>query len=227
MVAEEPFFSFVITYSGHGPYTEELKDISDGHLEEARLKVAESGIEASEEDMSEYTYAIAHAMETDEFIGNLMTRLENDGLLEDTVLVFFSDHFGKYMTNHEFVMELKGVENKDFLCNTPYFIYHKGTEAKQIETISSTTDIAPTVANLFGLDVAYEYYLGVDVFSEEEHYVVLPGNSWYDGETYYTLNYNGEMTEDITRKNKEISQKTKFSEYILKSDYFAKKKVKQ
>lgn len=221
MVAEEPFFSFIITYSGHGPYTEELKDISDGHLEEARLKVAENSVEASKEDLDEYTYAIAHAMETDEFIGNLMTKLESNELLEDTVLVFFSDHFGKYMTNHEFVMDLKGVENKDFLCNTPYFIYHKGAEAKQIETISSTTDIAPTIANLFGLDVLYEYYLGVDVFSEEEHYVVFPGNSWYDGAIYYTLNYDGKITEEITRTNKDISQKMKFSEYILKSDYFS------
>ena len=43
----------------------------------------------SKEDWEEYTYAISHAMETDQFVGSLVERLETDNLLEDTVLVFF------------------------------------------------------------------------------------------------------------------------------------------
>lgn len=221
MVTEEPFFSFVITYSGHGPYTEEMHEISDAHIEAARTLVSESSIEASGSDLEEYTYAIAHAMETDAFVGSLIQQLETDGLMEDTVLIFFTDHYGKYMTNHQLVMDLKGVRNADFLCNTPFFIYHAGIERETVETISSTVDIAPTVANLFGLDVDYEYYTGVDIFSDEEHYVIFSGNSWYDGEIYYTLNYEGEVTEGIQNRNQEISQKMKYSEYMLKCDYFS------
>ena len=220
MVAEKPFFSFVITYSGHGPYTEEMHDISDAHIDVARALVTEKQVEASESDLKEYTYAIAHAMETDAFIGSLMQQLKADELLEDTVLIFFTDHYGKYMTNHQLVMDFKGVQNADFLCNTPFFIYDAETEGKTVETISSTVDIAPTVANLFGLDVDYEYYTGVDVFSETEHYVIFPGNSWYDGEIYYTLNYEGEITEEIQTRNQEILEKMKYSEYTLKCDYF-------
>ena len=125
------------------------------------------------------------------------------------------------MTNHELLMEIKGAESADFLCNTPFFIYHAGTEARVVETVSSTMDIAPTIANLFGLDVEYQYYTGVDIFSNEEHYVIFPGNSWYDGEIYYSINYDGEMTEKINSRNQEISRKMKMSEYTLKSDYFS------
>ena len=35
IVAQEPFFSFVITFSGHGPYTEEMGTISEPHLQRA------------------------------------------------------------------------------------------------------------------------------------------------------------------------------------------------
>ena len=221
MVANEPFLSFVITYSGHGPYTDEMHDISDMHINKARELVSQNAIDASESDVIEYTYAIAHAMETDAFIGSLYKQLKTDELLEDTVLVFFTDHYGKYMTNHEWVMELKGAKNADLLSNTPFFIYHEGTEAKKVETISSTIDILPTVANMFGLDVEYEYYMGEDVFSDGEHYVVFAGNCWYDGEIYYSPHYEGEMTKEITERNRKNSLIFKMSEYILKSDYYA------
>lgn len=150
-----------------------------------------------------------------------MERLEADGILEDTVLVFFTDHYGKYMTNHEFVKEMKGVENTDMLCETPFFIYHSGTDAQVVETISSTVDILPTLANMFGLKTDYRYYTGVDVFSNEEHYVVFQGNNWYDGEIYFSMNYEGDLTDEIKTRNQEIVQMMKRSEYILKSDYFS------
>ena len=221
MVANSPFFSFVITYSGHGPYTEEMHDISDAHIEAAREIVSKNPIKAKKSDVEEYCYAIAHAMETDTFIGNLIEQLETDGILEDTVLVFFTDHYGKYMTNHELIMELKEAENADFLTQTPFFIYHSETEAREVDTISSTIDIAPTVANMFGLDVEYEYYTGVDIFSSKDTYVMFPGNSWYDGTTYYSPNYEGEITEEIRSRNREISQRMKMSEYTLRSNYFS------
>lgn len=221
MVQDTPFFSFIITYSGHGPYSEEMQVISETHIDLAKTLVKEAGIEADASDLEEYTYAIAHAMETDAFIGELMQQLETDGLLEDTVLIFFTDHYGKYMTNHDFIKELKQVENSDFIYNTPFFIYSKGAEPKTIDTVTSSVDIAPTVANLFQLDTDYKYYLGVDAFSDADHYVIFPGNNWYDGETYYSAHYQGEMTEMIASRNQEIIDKIKYSGYILKSDYFS------
>lgn len=221
MTDSEPFFSFVITYSGHGPYGAEHTVISSSHIEKAREAVGENFLGASEEDWEEYTYAISHAMETDEYIGSLVERLEADGMLEDTVLVFYTDHYGKYMTNHHLLKEMKGVDNSDMLCETPFFIYHSGTDAEVVETISSTVDILPTLANMFGLQTDYRYYAGVDIFSDTEHYVVFQGNNWYDGETYFSIDYEGELTDEIKARNQAITQLMKRSEYILKSDYFS------
>ena len=70
-----------------------LVHISDMHINKARELVSQNAIDASESDVIEYTYAIAHAMETDAFIGSLYKQLKTDELLEDTVLVFFTDHY--------------------------------------------------------------------------------------------------------------------------------------
>ena len=221
MTASEPFFSFIITYSGHGPYTDYFKEISDPHMERAKQMAAKHPVQASPEDYQEYVYSIAHVMETDAFIGELVDALNESGLMEDTVLIFFTDHYGKYLTNNDLIMQLKNQYTKDMLCNTPFFIYHSGTEAQTVETLSSTLDILPTIANMFNLDVNYTYYTGVDVFSEkDDHYIIFPGNNWYDGEIYYTPTYSGELTKEIMERNREIATRVKYSEYMLKSNYF-------
>lgn len=227
MTASEPFFSFIITYSGHGPYNESMGTISESHLELAKQKVAKNPVQGSADDISQYTYAIAHAMETDAFVANLMQKLTEEGLLEDTVLIFFTDHYGKYVTNHDFLLNLKGVSTKDMLCQTPFFIYHSGTEAQTVETLSSTMDLLPTIANMFALDVNYTYFAGVDIFSTPDNYVIFPGNNWYDGNIYYTPDYTGELTKEIAERNKEVAKRIQHSEYVLKCNYFdylAKKK---
>ena len=69
MAAGDSFYTFIITYSGHGPYTEEMGNIAAPHLEDARKAVEKSGVKSTPENMEEYTRAVAHAMETDQFIG--------------------------------------------------------------------------------------------------------------------------------------------------------------
>ncbi|MGM9639988.1 MAG: LTA synthase family protein [Faecousia sp.] len=221
MTAGDPFFSFIITFSGHGPYTDHMRDISDAHLEQARAAVDPSAVPATGSDLEEYIHAIAHAMETDAFVGELMDRLEQDGHLEDTVLIFFTDHYGKYMTNTQLLMDLKDVDNTDLLCNTPFFIYSADTEARTVTKFTSTMDIAPTVANLFDLDVNYAYYIGDDIFGDGGGYVIFKGNNWYDGEIYYTPNYTGELTEEIQTRNAEISRRVNAAWDTLRSNYFA------
>jgi phosphoglycerol transferase MdoB-like AlkP superfamily enzyme len=74
---EKPFFLFHYHFSGHGPY-DMSASASKAHLSEAKaLAPGES---------ENYVHAVAHAMETDRFIGALVEKLESDGLMDDTVL---------------------------------------------------------------------------------------------------------------------------------------------
>ena len=220
MTEGDPFFTFILTYSGHGPYTEELAEISDRHLEAAKAAIAKSDVPAEALADPEYTLAIAHAMETDEFIGNLVAELESSGLDENTALVFFTDHYGKYMTDTDLVMKLKGAANMDLICRTPFFIYSPKLEAQKVTRVTSTADIAPTVANLFGLDVNYAWYPGCDAFGNNEtfdSYGIADkpcGTAVFRSGAYYDGIYHSIPSADSTRWL-DIAWK------LMKCNYFA------
>lgn len=221
MVAPEHYFDFILTYSGHGPYTEEMDNICQGHWEDVSRTVDPGTIPAQGADLDEYRRAVAHAMETDAFIGQLVEQIESDGTLDNTVLIFFTDHYCKYMTNTQLVMDLKGAENMDMLNRTPFFIYSKGTPAQTVSKVTSSMDIAPTIANLFDLDVNYAYYTGDDAFGDGGGYVIFKNMNWYDGETYYTADYSGEITDEIRQRTQEAKTWVQMSWDTLKCNYFA------
>lgn len=221
MVAPEHYFDFILTYSGHGPYTEEMDNICQGHWEDVSRTVDPGTIPAQGADLDEYRRAVAHAMETDAFIGQLVEQMESDGTLDNTVLIFFTDHYCKYMTNTQLVMDLKGAENMDMLNRTPFFIYSKGTPAQTVSKVTFSMDIAPTIANLFDLDVNYAYYTGDDAFGDGGGYVIFKNMNWYDGETYYTADYSGEITDEIRQRTQEAKTRVQMSWDTLKCNYFA------
>lgn len=114
------------------------------------------------------------------------------------------------------------VENMDFTD-----VFTEAVEAKQVAAqnkLTSTMDIAPTIANLFDLDVNYAYYTGDDIFSDGG-YVIFRGLNWYDGDIYYTPDYDGEMTDDvytyIYARNTEVSTRINASWDTFRSNYFA------
>jgi len=221
MVSDDPFFSFIITYSGHGPYTDDMSNISDPHLAAAKKAVAASGMTGSDDNMEQYTLAVAHAMETDQFVGELMDQLEEDDLLEDTVVLFYADHYGKYMTDEAFLMKAKGIEgHAEKLYNTPCFMVGGELEKETVDKYCSSLDLVPTIVNMFGLPANRAYYVGDDIFGKEGGVVILPNNNWYDGETYYSSKYSGELTEEIQETCSEVKEKSDASMDTLRSNYF-------
>ena len=225
-VPEGPFFSYIITYSGHGPYTEEMGNISAPHWEAAQAAVAQSGVESTPANLEEYTHAVAHAMETDQFIGELVAQLEADGRLEDTVLLFYTDHYGKYLTDKEFLYQLKGVSaDSPELYRTPCFFYAKGQQSQTVEKYVAPVDLAPTIVNLFGLDTDTRYYMGDDMFGDQGGVVLFPDGGWYDGETYYTSDYQGEVTQEMWDTSAMARRREEASFNTLRADYFARREI--
>ena len=160
IVSDEPFFSFIITYSGHGPYTEEQDTISAPHLARARAVIDYSTVPyTTEAQKEEYTRAVAQAMETDAFIGGLRERLEADGHAEDTVLVLFTDHYCKYFSDVELISAIKGETDRNMLSNVPFVIWTEGITPQVSEKYVSTMDIAPTIVDLFSLNANLRYYI--------------------------------------------------------------------
>jgi phosphoglycerol transferase MdoB-like AlkP superfamily enzyme len=210
IVRETPFFSFLITYSGHGPYSE-TNPIFQAHAEKARS--------ASKSNEGNYVYAVGHAMETDAFVKALLDRLEEDGTLDNTVLVFYADHYNYYMMDDDQNMDLKGVDNLNLLQHTDFFIYSKDIKGQTIEKVTSSLDILPTISNLFDLDAKDAVFIGNDVFSDKGGYVFFNDGAWVDREGYWSSKQP--VTEKSRLRTEEISTAFQMSNLILKSDYFA------
>ena len=218
---DKPFFSYIITYSGHGPYTEKRQAIAENHLEMAEQIAIDSGVTCEDEDTwNQYVRIIAHVRECDNMIGQLIENMTADGTIHNTAIVFFGDHYSKYLTDVDFIMERKGVDNMYSICNTPFFIYSEKLEPKTVEKVTRSIDMLPTVANLCNLDYNPRYILGADAFGDEGGFVAFKDYSWIDSEMLWTPEYEGEETEHIKERNKEVREFLNTSWDTVRSNYF-------
>lgn len=221
IVSDEPFFSFIITYSGHGPYTEEQDTISAPHLARARAVIDYSTVPyTTEAQKEEYTRAVAQAMETDAFIGGLRERLEADGHAEDTVLMLFTDHYCKYFSDTELIEAIKGTGDHNLLSNVPFVIWTEGITPQVSEKYVSTMDIAPTIVDLFSLDADLRYYIGNDMFGPDGGVVYFRNYAWYDGKTYDTGN-DASTNPAVLAMREQVREQIDISQDTFRYDYFA------
>lgn len=215
------YFSYIITYSGHGPYDNPESEIAAPHMAEALAAAKKSGILAKTEDTwNQFVIAIAHAMETDALIGSLVEQMRTDGTLENTDLILFGDHYCKYLTDTEFVMELKGAHNENTLCKTPMMIYSQKLAAENVERIGSSIDLLPTIANLYGLEYNPRYVLGRDLFGDEEGIVCFRDYAWIDENRYWEPGMEDPLSEKEEEQVQKVRQLLTVSWNTVKCNYF-------
>lgn len=213
MVAKKPFFSFVITYSTHVPYT----------FDDAKLSLAkENHPELIDPAMDkEKNNCLILAADTDDFFRQLLDRLEADGLLEDTVILAFTDHYAYGFSDQQ---KLEEYKNHEILYRVPAFIYAKGLEAKAVEKPMMTIDWLPTLANLFDLNRDGKY-LGNDILDPNYDGFAYFGNAaWLDNKMYYVPSDeepNAEDREHIQEQNKRVQQSFRINDIVITGDYFA------
>jgi phosphoglycerol transferase MdoB-like AlkP superfamily enzyme len=159
-------------------------------------------------------------METDRFIGDLMAKLEETGLAEDTVVVFYADHYNYYMMDDALNMQIKGVDNMNMLQHTDFFLWSKDLEAGQVDKVTSTLDVLPTLANLFSLDTTGAFLPGHDGLGDQGGYVFFNDGSWYDGETYWA---SGSGEEGDPEKSAQINRIMTLNNNLLAGDYYGQR----
>ena len=175
---------------------------------------------ATEAQKEEYTHAVAHAMETDAFIGGLRERLEADDHAGDTVLMIFTDHYCKYFSDAEFISAIKGETDRNMLSNVPLMIWTEGIVPQVSEKYVSTMDIAPTIVDLFSLDADLRYYIGNDIFGPDGGVVYFRDYAWYDGKTYDTG--SGDATDpSVLAMRRQVREQVDVSQDTFRYDYFA------
>lgn len=114
-------------------------------------KKAPSMISAHERDQRiRNTYAMVDLI--DQGVGKILEALRETGELDNTVILFLSDH-GELMGDHG--LWLKGPFFYDGLVNTPLIVRAPGRAAGETDVLASSIDVYPTCCELLGLPVPY------------------------------------------------------------------------
>lgn len=214
----EPFVHYIITYTPHTPYN---TLVGKGlYLAEEKYGVGAAPVLSEEETVRLY------ASETDKMIELLMKALEDNGLIDNTVIVAYADHYLYTLGDKTILDKYKNTSN-NLINETPFFIWSNGMDKKVFNKVNSQVDILPTVLNLFGIKYEEEHFLGKDILDPNYNgYVFFSDYSWYDGNVYVEDGeaVSGTVKDEsyILQMNMYINELIKKNDLILKYDYFRK-----
>ncbi len=217
-IQDDPFYSFILTVTPHGPHDKYRDELAYYYniLDQDPNYVNES---------LEFKTITAAQMNFDEGLGILLDDLEAKGLMDETVIVMYSDHKNY---SSQYITEEK-TPNSDIpfeIEKVPYLIYAPGLETGENQMLTSHYDIAPTILDLFGISSYKDFYYGQSIFLEEreDRPIILSYSSWIT-ETYrvqFGEVVLGELDDEVflNEKNK-IYNTIQFYEKIFFSDYFS------
>ena len=222
-INEDHFFTHYVTSSMHFPY-DEYSELGDKYLDEINRVHPDYPIMVKR--------YLSKSMEFDRGMEYLLNALKEAGKLENTLIYFFADHHPLYtpFVYFETYINEPGLDrtvglNED---RTPFVLYCAGMEeGVKVDTLNSTFDIVPTVANLCNLSYDPRLYVGTDIFSDQEKIAIFTNGDWATEKGIY-YNSTGrfdakdpsadsQYVESITKKVEDLF---KISSMIYRSDYF-------
>ena len=158
-----------------------------------------------------------------------MDRLSDAGILDDTVIVLFGDHY-PYGLKDTTINQVLDYDLDDYEREkTPLVIYNSEIEHEEIDKYTSYVNLTPTIANLFNLEYDPRLYMGYDVFGDNYWDIVtFADGSWKNDLVYYNaatseITYyeeNSYTIDEIRAINESITNKMQISSLIIENDYY-------
>ncbi|MDD6878858.1 MAG: LTA synthase family protein [bacterium] len=167
----------------------------------------------------------------DKCLGEFFDSLEENGMLDNTVIVLYGDHDARlpledYQKFYNYDIETDGIldetsenykvfDNYSYELNrkVPLIIWSKNAEPKKVSYVMGMYDVMPTLGNMFGFK--NEYALGHDIFNiKNDNIVVYPTGNWLTEKVYY----NSQKSEYLVLKGSIISE-----EYIEENNKYSDK----
>ncbi len=194
---KQPFYTFLITLTSHAPFDlpQQYCDLNlDPGLQESKL--------------GGYFQSIHY---TDRQIGAFIEKLDQDGLLDNTVIVLYGDHTGVHKFYDDEIIQLKNPESwwMEGHSQIPLIIYSKGMTGGEVKATGGHIDVLPTLAYLMGVeDKEYEgTAMGRNLLNTKRDFVVLSS-----GEVVGTFSSDEEREKALHGVG--------IADEIIRSDYF-------
>lgn len=198
-VMQQPFYTFMITLTSHGPFDlpKKYRELTlDKNLDKTKL--------------GGFFQSIHY---TDKQIGALISKLDSDGILDNTIIAIYGDHEGVHKFYQGEISSIKPQEDWWLKNNrqVPFIIFQNKFQGQKIKTIGGQIDILPTIAYLMGINEnSYiDTAMGRNLLKTDKSFVVLD-----------TMEFISDIN---SKKEKEFFLRgIQLSDKIISSNYFLK-----
>jgi len=228
---DAPYYGTLITLTNHTPW-KDAKLYSNYKVTKTVNIDGETITRDYLEDkvMGRYLKSVNYM---DKAIGQFIDEMDENGLLENTVIVIYGDHDARiskkqydYMYNYDPIKDTILTEDDEgyiefndydyeLIRKVPLIIWTKDKKiVKEINTPMGMIDVLPTLGNMLGVYSSYSLGKDIMVTSKEEAIVTFKDASYLTSTIYYSAK-NGEA---YTIENSIISD-----DYISKRNEYANK----
>jgi lipoteichoic acid synthase len=178
---KSPFYALTITLSSHHPFK---LPYSNQELDVGTLQGT---------IMGNYLQATHYV---DSAVGALIADLKEQGLWDDTILVFYGDHdnsvYDWKLYEQLFEKPVSEIDKDRIVRKVPFIIHLPHNEnAGVMDKAVGQIDTTPTVMHLLGIPMENRYLMGVSMLSEAPKSVVFRNGGFTDGKVYFVPNSDG------------------------------------
>jgi len=176
----------------------------------------------------------------DEAIGELIEKLDSEGLLDNTVIIIYGDHdnkqkrkeYNRFYNYNYLTDDLYDKDDPEYIDvdeyfyeinrSVPFIIWSKDLASGGLNNLSGTyekvmgmIDVQPTLGNMLGF--YNKYALGHDIFSIDENVVVFPSSNWITDKIYYNSakGSSRQLKLNVDIPDDYISKNNEYAEQIL------------
>lgn len=216
---EEKFVAYYMSISGHLEYNFYGNSMANKN----------KALVADTEYSDKIKAYIACQIELDKALEELINKLKEKDILDDTVIVLSADHYPYGLTNND-INSVTPLEDAKFDIHKNNLIIWSNTMKKniKIDKIAESLDILPTILNLFGINYDSRLLIGKDILSDTDGLVILNDRSWitkygkYNASTQkFTSLTEEEIPENYVNKiNEIVANKFVISKNILDTNYY-------
>ncbi len=218
--SDKPFLAYYMTVSGHFGYSWE------GNAMSYKNKKAVSNLQGATETAKAY---VATQVELDKALERLLNELEKAGKLDNTVIVLLADHY-------PYNLDLKSVNSissyqRDSVVEVNHnnlILWNSKMNDIHIEKTCMSSDVLPTVLNLFGVEYDSRIMTGKDILSTSMGLAVFNNRSWVTDKGTYFANQKKfvpkgameDQDEYVKNMNTFVSNRLNIAKLIVKNNYY-------
>ncbi len=213
----EPFMVYYMTVSGHLAYNFGGNEVAIKNREKVNNLPYSDSVKAY----------LATQIELKDALELLINTLEEKNKLDDTVIVLLADHYPYGLTVDQ-INEISDYKKDGIIGvnDSNLIIWNSKMKTIEVDKVSMSIDVLPTVYNLFGIDYDSRLFAGSDILSTREGMAIFNERSWVtDKGKYFGSSNNFVQSEEVDGNyiktiNNIMNNKISISKLIVKNNYY-------